>query len=136
MAINGAKPLKKLMPKHLKAIELRLDGHTNKEVADIMGIAPVTLYTWVADPLFKAEEERQRKLITVNASNKLKQASEMAAQTIIDACNGYKKTSVNIKAAEMVLKYSGLEPVHKIEANVNEKVVILDSIPQDEDEDE
>lgn len=126
--------IKKLTAKHYQAIQMRLDNIKNAEIVKVLGIADITLNRWICDPLFKNEEERQRLLIINKAKQALQNATQIASDTLIKACYDDQYTNTNIKAAELVLKYAGLEPPKQINANIVEKVIIVDDIEGDEDE--
>ena len=128
------KPLKKLLAKHLQAIQLRLENIKNSEIAKQLNIAEITLNCWVCDPLFKAEEERQRNLIVAQAKQTLANGINKAAITLVNACDKKSYNLVNIKAAELVLNYNGMEPAKKVD--INSKVKIIDDITEEVYEDE
>lgn len=51
---NGAKPLKKLGPKHRELIRLHLMGHSNNDICHELGYTPGRLSVLLQDPLIRS----------------------------------------------------------------------------------
>lgn len=109
--------VKKLTPKQRQAVELLTNGSgmTYKQICEIVGINPRTLWDWRHEPEFThVQNEIQRInddrwLATVDA------AREAAFRLV--QCD-------NAKMVEFVLKNEGYNPTQKIEAEVKTDINI------------
>lgn len=101
----------RLDDRHYKAIEMRFaKKYSNKEIAEAVGISENTLHNWVMCKKFKEEEEKFRTAVRIRVKRRLVNLTEKALDTLEDGLNGSKKSQINVRCAELVLKYSGLEP--------------------------
>ena len=131
-----ANKLTKLTEKHKLIVLLRIRGLGYEQIANEVGCSVANVNKVLFDPLaieFKKEilEERlqgAKDILLENAIN--------AASTITNGCKDKHISIANVKCAEINLKMLGLEPAKKIDANINERVVIVDSIPEDEEGEE
>ena len=111
-----AKP-KKLTPKQRQALELLTCGKglKYKEICEIVGINPKTLWDWRHEPEFTHFQEElqrlndERWLATVDA------AREAAARLVAND---------NQKMVEFVLKNEGYNPTQKVEAEIKTEINI------------
>ena len=60
--MSNSKPLKNLDVRHRRAIPLLLDGKTNAEIGEELGVRADVVSQWKSDPLFWAKLEEAREL--------------------------------------------------------------------------
>lgn len=57
------KPLNKLSPYHEIAIRMRIEGRSNEEIQDKLGVKERTLHKWFSEPIIKEALEAQTQII-------------------------------------------------------------------------
>lgn len=118
---------KKLTNKQRLALELLTSGKglTYKQIAEEVEINPKTLWDWRNEPAFTHFQEELERL-----NNARWMAAIDAAHTAaIELCK-----EKNQKMVEFVLKNAGYNPTQKVEADVNQDIII--SIGFDESEED
>jgi transposase-like protein len=112
-----SKKNKRLTEKQQMALELMTSGkgYKYKEIAEMVGVNPKTLWDWRNEPEFTHFQDalnllnEQRWLATVDA------ARASALKLCLDG---------NQKMVEFILKNDGLNPTQKVEAEINTDIVI------------
>lgn len=119
------KKKKKLTDKQRMALELLTSGKglTYKEIAEQVGIDVKQLWRWRNEPAFSHFQEELQRLNDARWMAAIDAAHQSAIQLCKDG---------NQKMVEFVLKNAGYNPTQKVEADVNQDIVI--SIGFDEEE--
>lgn len=118
---------KKLTVKQRMALELLTcgEGLTFKEIAERVEVNPKTLWEWRNRPEYVMFQEELARLNDI----RWQAAEDAARQAAIKLCK-----DGNQKMVEFVLKNAGYNPTQKIDADINQDIVI--SIGWDEKEEE
>lgn len=98
-------------------MELHIQNVSYKEICEITGIKLRNLQALLLTTDFKKEEAKMRTCMRTRCKKKMLNLANQAVDVIADCLTSETKTSVNLKAAELVLKYSGFEP----DKNINVK---------------
>ena len=94
----------RLSVEQLNAIDILVQGRTDQETADTVGVARETVTRWRNDnPHFKAELNRQRRLIWADSHDRLRALASKAVETLEVALD-----EGDSRAAVEVLKAIGL----------------------------
>jgi hypothetical protein len=129
----------KLMPRHYKILDLILDGQLNfKQIAEKVGVSPVTVTNIRNSPTFQHElsmrrkfREEQKDTLAVRedvshlqkAQGVLEECMEGAANTLKELlCKG--DDPIKLRAAQDVLDRTGLARLERRE-NLNKSAVII-----------
>lgn len=123
-----------LSDKHKRVIALKCAGYSKDEIIKETGFSLSLIRKIQEHPSYKtikAEIEAEtlddaKKILTNNTSK--------AAQTLVDACSDKKILPTQVKAAETILKLSGFAETRKIEAEIRERIIIVDDISEIDDE--
>lgn len=116
---------KKLSEKQRMALELLTCGKglTFKEIAEQVNIDVKTLWRWRSEPEFALFQDELKRI----NDTRWMAAEDAARMAAIELCK-----EKNQKMVEFILKNLGYNPTNKIEADVNQDIVI--SIGFDEEE--
>ena len=108
---------KKLTNKQRLALEMLTcgKGYTLKEIAEQVEVNPKTLWEWRNRPEYVMFQEELQRLNDI----RWQAAEDAARQAAIELCK-----EKNQKMVEFVLKNIGYNPTNKIEADVNQDIVI------------
>lgn len=108
---------KKLTTKQRMALEMLTcgKGYTYKQIAEQVEIDDKTLWRWRNEPDFAHFQEELERLNNI----RWQAAEDAARQAAIELCK-----EKNQKMVEFVLKNLGYNPTNKIEADVNQDIVI------------
>jgi uncharacterized protein YjcR len=118
---------KNLTKKQKLALELLTSGEglTYKQIAEMVDVNPKTLWSWRNEPEFVMFQEELTRLNNIRW-----QAAEDAARAAaIKLCK-----EGNQKMVEFVLKNAGYNPTNKVEADINQDIII--NIGGEEEENE
>lgn len=124
--------IRKLTEKYKKVVLMRIQNISYEEIKTETGLSFSTINKIISDPLAKEYKQQILQERLDNAKSILINNAINAAETIKNGCTDKETTLTNIRAAELNLKYIGLEPVKKIEAE--QKITIIDNIPDVEDD--
>lgn len=116
---------KKLTTKQQLALEMLTSGkgYTYRQIAEKVEVNPKTLWEWRNSPEYVTFQEELNRLNEI----RWQAAEDAAREAAIQLCK-----DGNQKMVEFVLKNAGYNPTQKVEADVNQDVVI--SIGWDENE--
>ena len=116
---------KKLSEKQRIALDLLTCGKglTYKQVAEQVGIDAKTLWNWRCSPDFSLFQEELKKLNDARWMAAVDAAHAAAIQLCKDG---------NQRMVEFVLKNEGYNPTNKIEADVNQDVIITIGFDEEE----
>ena len=108
---------KKLTPKQKHALELLTCGQglKYKEICEIVGINPKTLWDWRNEPEFTHFQDELTRLNNERWFATVDAAREAAFRLV--QCD-------NAKMVEFILKNEGYNPTTKVEADVNTNITI------------
>lgn len=108
---------KKLTPKQRMALEMLTcgKGYTFKEIAEQVEVNPKTLWEWRNSPEYVMFQEELERLNNI----RWQAAEDAARQAAIELCK-----EKNQKMVEFVLKNIGYNPTNKVEADINQDIVI------------
>lgn len=108
---------KKLTDKQIAALELLTcgDGLTYTEICERIDINRKTLYRWINEPQFASFQEEWKKL-NDERWMAIEDAARKSALALVLDCNP--------RIVEFVLKNAGYNPTTKVEAEVNNDVII------------
>ena len=108
---------KKLTAKQRTALEMLTcgKGYTYKEIAEQVGVNPKTLWEWRNRPEYVMFQDELQRLNDI----RWQAAEDAARQAAIDLCK-----EKNQKMVEFVLKNAGYNPTQKVEADINQDIVI------------
>ena len=108
---------KKLTPKQRMALEMLTcgKGYTFKEIAEQVEVNPKTLWEWRNSPDYVTFQEELERLNNI----RWQAAEDAARQAAIELCK-----EKNQKMVEFVLKNIGYNPTNKVEADINQDIVI------------
>lgn len=128
--------LQKLQARHLKMIDLFLEGKTRQEVADLVGMTPQNVYYVSGSPLFQQELARRREkteahhdedtsLMLEEARGILGNGASKAAQTHVDLLES---DSERIKqaSASAILDRTGLSPQRQEESKAQPVILNIE----------
>lgn len=119
---------KKLTPKQKQAVDLLINSSMNyKQICETIGINPSQLYRWRTQPEFagfQAEYQRVK-------DEQWAATVEAARASALKLCQ-----EGNQKMTEFILKNDGLNPTHKVDAEVKGEQTIIITIQGDDEEDE
>jgi len=77
--------MKRLSPRHIRALDLLMVGQTQRQVASTLGVHKRTVQKWMAHPLFqRAWQDRRDELMTAGA-DRAKSAAALIHRTLIEA---------------------------------------------------
>ena len=118
---------RKITTKQRMALEMLTcgEGYTYKEIAEQVGINPKTLWEWRNCPEYVMFQEELKRLNDI----RWQAAEDAAREAAIKLCK-----DGNQKMVEFVLKNAGYNPTNKVEADINQDIVI--SIGYEEAENE
>ena len=118
---------KKLTEKQRMALELLTCGKglTYRQIAEQVNINPKTLWDWRNEPEFTHFQEELKRLNDA----RWMAAIDAAHTAAIELCQ-----EKNQKMVEFVLKNAGYNPTNKVEADINQDIII--SIGYDETEEQ
>lgn len=116
---------KKLTSKQRLALEMLTSGkgYTYKQIAEEVQVNPKTLWEWRNSPEYVMFQEELSRLNEI----RWQAAEDAAREAAIQLCK-----DGNQKMVEFVLKNAGYNPTNKVEADINQDIVI--SIGFDEEE--
>ena len=120
--------LQKLQSRHLRMIDLSLEGRTRKDIAEIVGMTPQNVYLVSESPLFQQELARRREkkdehhdsdtlLALEEAKNILSRGASQAAQVHVDLLDSQSER-VKQASASAILDRTGLAPQRQEESQV------------------
>ena len=118
---------KKFTTKQRLALELLTSGEglTYRQIAEQVKVNPKTLWEWRCSPEFVTFQEELKRLNDA----RWMAAVDAAHQAAIELCK-----EKNQKMVEFVLKNEGYNPTQKVEADINQDVII--SVGWDDEEEE
>lgn len=117
----------KLTAKQKRALEMLTcgEGYTYKQIAQEIGVNPHTLWDWRNEPAFTHFQQELERLNNI----RWQAAEDAAREAAIKLCK-----DGNQKMVEFVLKNVGYNPTNKVEADINQDIVI--SIGWDNEQEE
>ncbi|MES2199835.1 MAG: hypothetical protein V4489_06675 [Chlamydiota bacterium] len=92
----------KLSPRQLQALPYLVSSSSYQEAARQSGISAKQIYSWLKDPLFQQELERQRNEAFTEAMKALKRGAQKAVSTLIDSLDD-PSPKIRLTAAEKIL---------------------------------
>ena len=95
---------KKLTGQQIKCIELMLDGKTQVEIANEIGVAEVTVSRWKKQDLFR---EKLKEAVNL----KFERMAVIAQLTIQNLATNAQSESVRLNAAKDILDRGGYKPI-------------------------
>ena len=118
---------RKLSAKQKMALEMLTcgEGYTYKQIAEKVEVNPKTLWAWRNEPEFVIFQEELARLNDI----RWQAAEDAAREAAIKLCK-----DGNQKMVEFVLKNVGYNPTNKVEADINQDIVI--SIGWDNEQEE
>lgn len=116
---------KNFTPKQKKALELLTCGKglTFKQIAEEVGVDAKTLYRWRMEPEFAHFQEELKRLDDA----RWMAAIDAARDAAVELCK-----EKNQKMVEFVLKNAGYNPTQKVEADINQEIIIEIGFEEDE----
>lgn len=121
-----------LSTKQDKAIDLLLVHFSVARVAQELSIAPSTLWRWQQEPLFQQRYRIARRAVTERSGALLQQASQLAAQRLVQMINDDDvPISIQFAACCKVLEFAHrAEELTDLQASVEElRAMLSDSSP-------
>lgn len=117
-----------LSDNQLKAIPLILSARSITEGVERAGISRSTFYDWMQDQTFKAEFERQRRIIVDEGLHNLKLSISEAVDTLLKLLKA-ESEGVRLRAATSILEHISKfmeteeleQRISEIERRLNEK---------------
>lgn len=108
---------RKITTKQRLALELLTSGEglTYKEIAERVEVNPKTLWEWRNGPEYVTFQEELKRLNDI----RWQAAEDAAREAAIKLCK-----DGNQKMVEFVLKNAGYNPTNKVEAEVNQDIII------------
>ena len=100
-----SKTAEKLSPRQLQVLPYLISCSTHEEASRQSGISAKQIYSWLKEPLFEKELNRQRNDVFSNAIRSLKAASQKAVLTLVDCLND-SNTKNRIAAADKILSHT------------------------------
>jgi hypothetical protein len=77
----------KLSARQLQVLPFLVSCSSHEEATRQSGISPKQIYSWLKDPLFESELNRQGNEVFSNALRSLKAASQKAVSTLVACLN-------------------------------------------------
>jgi hypothetical protein len=91
-----------LTPQQATALPLLASGAKKKDAAATVGVCPQTISMWLREPHFSAALRTQREKLTALASERLRDATEAAVDTVLDLMQSGSE-AIKFKAATYIL---------------------------------
>lgn len=108
-------PLRKLSNHHYKAIEMRLEGMTYREIAEGLGFGHSTVKQWFREPVMKQAMAELTQETIDGIKAKLVKGAEQAAQTLLKISSSDEINPTVFYAARDILDRIGLKAGSKVE---------------------
>ena len=113
-----------LTDQQLQAIEVLSMGAKNQDAATVVGVDLRTIVRWKANPLFKAELNRQIEINKKTVDDRIINFADTVILNILDLANKAKSEKVRLDANIYLLNRLAGTPVAKVEnKEVKENVV-------------
>ena len=105
--------IERLLPRHKKIVELCLAGHSNKDIAQVVGLTPQAIGLITRAPIFQqalaqrrqeqnAQEDEELHQSLVKARTIIEEASVEAAETQVELLN-CEDSSIRLQSAKAIL---------------------------------
>lgn len=108
-------PLRKLEPHHYKALELKLEGRTYREMSKEMGFAVSTIKGWFREPIINNALREMTEDVMDSIRAKLVRGAETAANTLVRMSKSEDISPTVFYAARDILDRVGLKAGSKVE---------------------
>jgi len=90
--MSNSKPLKKLEVRHRRAIPLLLDGMSNGEIGEKLGVRADVVSQWKSDPLFRVRLEEARDLWEADLRNERLASKRSRLRMLSDEIDALQET--------------------------------------------
>ena len=91
-----------LTPQQVTALPLLASGAKKKDAAATAGVCPQTISTWLQEPHFSAALRTQREKLAALASDRLRDATDAAVNTVVKLMESNSE-AIKLKAATYIL---------------------------------
>lgn len=120
--------LQKLSTKHHRAMVLRMEGYTYREIAAMVHNSEQTVRGWFAnDPLFRDTFNNLAQEYVEHARAIIRNAAPDAAKRIVEL-QGNESGSVALNAARDILDRAGLKPSDQLDATIRHAGAITHNV--------